>query len=274
MKSPRPQGISRTRRKRVLPWRRLALSFLLAALCFLPGLGHCASKPCDPAKLVIAVDAGHGPKRSGAQSARGVPEYAFNLAMAKRIVDELRQRGFAEASLIEEDGKDLSLAERPARANARGADVFLSVHHDSVQSQYLEKWEFQGKTSKYADRFSGHSLFVSRKNARFEDSFDLAERMGQALRDQGLSPTLHHAEKIKGENRELLDKENGVYRYDGLRVLYDARMPAVLLECGIIVNRDEETALTDPERRSRIACAVADAITAYCRDRAKAAPSP
>jgi len=242
-------------------------STVLTFFCLSWTAGAYAQNSCDPSRLVIAVDAGHGPKRSGAQSARGVPEYAFNKAMARRIVEELNARGIPGAYLIDEDGKDLSLAERPARANAKGADIFLSVHHDSVQPHYLDAWKFEGKNRKFSDRFSGHSLFVSKKNARFEDSLDLAKRMGVALRDRGLTPTMHHAEKIKGENRELLDRQNGVYRYDNLRVLYDARMPAVLLECGVIVNRDEEMALTDPERRSRIAWAVADAIMAYCREK-------
>ncbi len=224
---------------------------------------------CDAGSFVVAVDAGHGPKRSGAQSARGVPEYAFNRNMAERIVEELRLRGFSKAFLVDKEGKDLSLAERPNRANAKNADVFLSVHHDSAQPQYFKKWVYQGKTRRYSDRFSGHSLFVSMKNPQAKKSLELARLIGQALRREGLSPTMHHAEKIKGENREFLDRENGVYRYDGLVVLSKARMPAVLLECGVIVNRDEETALTDPVRQMRIATAVADAVAAFCRESAK-----
>jgi len=241
----------------------ILLAAILAASEARTATGEAA---CEQGAFAVAVDAGHGPKRSGAQSARGVPEYAFNRNMAERIVAELRLRGFSKAFLVDEEGKDLSLAERPARANAKNADIFLSVHHDSAQPRYFETWEFQGKTRRYSDRFSGHSLFVSKKNPKFDKSLELARLIGAALRREGLSPTMHHAEKIKGENRELLDRENGVYRYDGLQVLSRARMPAALLECGVIVNRDEETALTDPVRQMRIASAVADAVSTYCRE--------
>ena len=81
---------------------------------------------------------------------------------------------------------------------------------------------------------------------------------------EDLLPSLHHAEKIEGENRELIDKNRGIYRYDGLAVLKGATMPAVLLECGIIVNRREEELLNDPAYRMRIVAAIQRAITTYC----------
>jgi hypothetical protein len=47
---------------------------------------------------------------------------------------------------------------------------------------------------------------------------------------------------------ELIDAEAGVYRYDHLIVLHSTVMPAVLLEAGSIVNRQEELELATPER--------------------------
>ena len=65
-------------------------------------------------------------------------------------------------------------------------------------------------------------------------------------------PTLHHAEKIPGEGRKLMDKDLGLYEFDDLIVLKTAAMPAVLLECGVIVNRSEEASLQTPEIQHRI----------------------
>ena len=41
--------------------------------------------------------------------------------------------------------KGVSLVERVERANALGSDLFLSIHHDSVPDEFLEKWEFAGE---------------------------------------------------------------------------------------------------------------------------------
>ena len=56
--------------------------------------------------------------------------------------------------------------------------------------------------------------------------------------------------------RKLLDKEVGVYRYDELVVLSRTSMPAVLLEAGSIINRDEELLMESADRQSLISAAL------------------
>ena len=65
----------------------------------------------------------------------------------------------------------------------------------------------------------------------------------------------------------LLNKETGVYSYDELVVLRSTRMPAVLLEAGSIINRDEELKMDSPERRDIISSAVAAAVKEFCDPR-------
>jgi N-acetylmuramoyl-L-alanine amidase len=64
--------------------------------------------------------------------------------------------------------------------------------------------------------------------------------------------------------RQLVDPEAGVYRFDQLRVLRETRIPAVLLEAGSIINRDEELQLQSAEHRALISAAVVDAADAFC----------
>lgn len=81
----------------------------------------------------------------------------------------------------------------------------------------------------------------------------------------GFTPSLHHAEKISGEGRELLDPKKGIYVFDDLVVLKTAAMPAVLLECGIIVNRQEELRLDSPEYQDKMVMAVTAGIKKACK---------
>src|SRR5262249_26142073 len=95
-----------------------------------------AKKPeaptCDRAAFRVDVDVGHTAQVPGAKSARGEYEYDFNLRLAKVIHQQLLDAGFARTMLLVTDGKTYpGLAERVARANASGADLFFSVHHDS-----------------------------------------------------------------------------------------------------------------------------------------------
>ena len=203
----------------------------------------------------MAIDVGHSNTSPGAISARGVPEFEFNAALAKVIRDTLSLRGTPVLS-IGDDGTMVDLRLRTRTAADGGATFFLSIHHDSADARYLQPWEWQGERRSYTDQFSGFSLFVSRKNPQVEASLHCASAIGAALKEQGFHATLHHAESIPGENREWADQSNGVYYYDDLVVLKTAAMPAVLLEAGVIVNRDEEQAIQRPEMRSAISAAV------------------
>ena len=71
--------------------------------------------------------------------------------------------------------------------------------------------------------------------------------------------------------RVLLDAQAGIYRYDELIVLRMTRMPAVLLEAGSIVNRQEELQLASPERRALTSAAVVAAVEEFCAGRARPA---
>lgn len=243
------------------------LSRLFSALCLalLASAGETAPAPaCTPAELVVALDVGHSLASPGATSARGVPEFRFNRELAAVVADALVAAGFRKTFVINEDGRIRSLQARVVEAGRRRAGLFLAIHHDSLQPRYLSDWNLDGVTHRYSDRFHGFSLFVSEKNLRFADSRRFATLVGQALVARGLTPTLHHAEPIPGEGRLVLDAALGVYRFDNLIVLKEARMPAVILEAGVILNRDEERQLTDPAYRQRIAAAIVTAVGEWC----------
>jgi N-acetylmuramoyl-L-alanine amidase len=235
------------------------------ALCWTLGDDASAKSKTAIDPPLILLDVGHSPKRAGATSARGGKEYDFNKALAEAILQRLRENGFPNARLLDDAGRDISPAQRARNAAAAGAALLLSIHHDAAQPRYLEEWQVDGKKRRYCDRFQGFSLFCSFKSPAAERSLALAKAMGENLVAGGLAPTLHHAEPIPGENRELLDATLGVYRYDELLILKNATMPAVLLEAGVILNRREELECLRPARRELVAKAVVAAVKGFFR---------
>jgi len=224
------------------------------------------ARKCEPAKFRLVVDVGHTRKSDGAMSARNVPEYDFNLRLATRLVDKLKSEGFERTRLMITEGKARpSLIKRVATANGSNADLFLSIHHDSVPDKFMENWEFEGKKSKFSDRFAGWGLFVSHDNADFEASFAFARMIGKRMKANGYKFADQYSMPIMGKyRRDLLDRAAGVYRYDNLVVLMRTRMPAVLLEAGSIINRDEEAEVASTERQDKTIGAVTDALKEYC----------
>jgi N-acetylmuramoyl-L-alanine amidase len=202
-------------------------------------IGFCA------ASKEVAVDVGHYAAEPGVISASGMPEFEFNLALAFEVKTELEKLQM-KVRLIGERG-DYAVLHHRTR-DARGADLFVSIHHDSVKERFLPE----------ADRFSGFALFISKLNPKPEQSLACASVIGARLRGAGLTPSRYHADPVRGEARPFADEENGVHYYDNLAVGRSAAMASVLVEAGVIVNREEEKRMRDPQVRARIARAVAE----------------
>jgi N-acetylmuramoyl-L-alanine amidase len=239
--------------------RHLPVAFLLPLAVSLAAAGPAHAQPVPP---LIALDVGHYLAAPGATSARGVPEFEFNRALAQAVDARLRESGL-RTELIGIDGTANDLAARPRRAREAGALLFVSIHHDSARERYLRDWEYNGTPRKYLDdRFQGYSLFVSRQNPQWRQALDCASALGAQLKAAGFKPSRYHADPVMGEAREFADEANGVHFFDNLAVLRNSTIPGVLFEAGVIVNRDEEARLALEETRARIAEAVGNAMPA------------
>jgi N-acetylmuramoyl-L-alanine amidase len=214
--------------------------------------------------FVVAIDAGHSAGQPGAISARGMGEYFFNKRIAAGVHASLaaQTRGIKSFLINSPDG-NLALADRPRLAAEKKADLLISIHHDSVRPEFLSFWEVQGARQHYCDNYKGYSLYYSEKNADPYDSFLFAIFLSSEMLKNKFTPTLHHAAYMKGADKALVDAEKGIYKYNNLVVLKEARMPAVLFECGIIVNREEELELQGIDCQQNIINSITAAIKKY-----------
>jgi N-acetylmuramoyl-L-alanine amidase len=253
---------NQTMNEHILKWRIVCFFvFTLLGLFGIISDGFAKSEP--KSDFIVAIDAGHSLNHSGAVSARGMAEYEFNKIIADNLLKRLQKDGYAKSFIINPDGRDLTLRERADIANGLKANLLISIHHDSVQPQFLKLWRFNGVARKYSDRYAGFSVFYSELNSHHRNSLLFAKQLGGAMKKAGFVPTLHHAEHIPGEGRHLIDSEQGIYRVDGFGIVKAPSMPAVILECGIIVNRKEEARLANPEWQKKIITAIISAIELY-----------
>jgi N-acetylmuramoyl-L-alanine amidase len=197
----------------------------------------------------VAIDVGHYNDKPGVFSASGRPEFEYNLDLARETARDLRQAGL-EVRMIGERG-DYRYFNHRTR-DAAGAALFVSIHHDSVRERWIGE----------ADKFSGFSLFVSRRNPQAQKSLACASAIGAQMRAAGFKPSLYHADPVFGEDRPFADRENGVHYFDNLAVAHTAAMPAVLLEAGVIVNPREDAEMRDPAVQARVAQAIATGVRA------------
>jgi N-acetylmuramoyl-L-alanine amidase len=185
--------------------------------------------------------------------------------LGQAVLADLLKAGYSSSFIINPDGADLALTERTAIATRRRADLFLSLHHDSVQPHYLQKWQAaDGSHQNFSDRFAGYSVFFSRFSPAAAASEQFARALAAAMFATGARPSLHHNEPIAGEGRPLLDSRTGVYQFDELAVLRSSTIPAILLEAGVIVNRLEEQRVSTEMFRRKVAGAIVSAVNTRC----------
>jgi N-acetylmuramoyl-L-alanine amidase len=150
------------------------------------------------------------------------------------------------------------------------ADLFIAIHHDSVPDNLKQIWEYAGQKNEFNDNYPGYAIFISNDNADRAGSLLLGSMLGHELERRNLHYTPHYTLALMGHRRRVLvDAEAGVYRYDQLIVLRQTRMPAILLEAGSIVNRQEELELATPERRAITSAAIAAAVANFCAARSR-----
>jgi N-acetylmuramoyl-L-alanine amidase len=221
---------------------------------------------CDRSQFRVILDVGHTVEAPGAISARNVSEYDFNLRLATYLEQSLIEDGFNKTVLLVTGGRARpSLFKRAAKANGLSANLLVSIHHDSVPDSLMESWEFEGKESHFSDRFTGHSIFVSYENPHLDRSLLFGRLLGNELKDRGLQYARQYTQPIMGRyQRELVDREAGVYRFDQLIVLRKTQMPAVLFEAGSIINREEELVMNSAERLDLISTSLKAAVRTFC----------
>lgn len=190
---------------------------------------------------------GHYNEKPGVISASGRPEFEYNRDLATEVRDVLLRAGH-QVRMIGERGDYVELHHRTR--DARGTNLFVSIHHDSVKERLLPQ----------ADRFAGFSLFISRENPELQKSLACASAIGERLRAAGFIPSRYHADPVLGEDRPFADEANGVHYYDHLAVARTAKMPSVLVEAGVIVNREEDKRMRDPAVRKAIAHAIGEGV--------------
>lgn len=191
--------------------------------------------------LKIVVDAGHGLPDGGTVGVDGTIEEKINLAIALKIKEVLNGRGIevimtrtTEDGLSkEENGKSIremkkeDMHKRKEIMEKSGADLFVSIHMNYFESEKVE----------------GLRLFYDKKHEEGEElARYIQERMGE------VTGAKMYAVKAADEKLFLMKNPS---------------IPAVLIECGFLSNREEEKKLNDEEYQSKIAWAIATSLEKY-----------
>lgn len=225
--------------------------------------------PQDAGRPLVVIDPGHGGKDPGAGTG-AVREKDLTLGLARALRDELLRAGGIRVALTRGDDRYLTLTERPDIARRLGADLFISIHADSVATNN----DANGGTI-YILSDKGSNEAANRIAAR-ENAVDTVNGIRLSGQNETVSAIL-----VDLSQRETLTRSEGfaklILREGAGRLPFRERseqsaafvvlkapdVPSVLFETGYISNPAEAARLASPEGRSAFAQTTARAIRAY-----------
>ena len=223
-----------------------ALLFGFAGLCL---FGRSASQAimtagkakASAAKPVITIDAGHGGADGGCVSVNGAVEKNINLNILKTLRDTMTVMGYDVYCTRESD---------------------VSIHDRGVEGLKKQKLsDMKNRLAifgKYSDGIS-----VSIHQNQFTDS---KYSGAQVLYSSNYERSKQLAEAIQSEFQNMKDnpsKRSALKAPDGLYLMRNSSVPAVIAECGFLSNYDEEKNLNNKSYQQELANAVVNGIKAY-----------
>ena len=224
---------------------------------------HIYASPFAKGRPIVVIDAGHGGRDPGATSVSGqVREKDLTLVLATALRDELVKRGRVRVAMTRGDDRYLGLDDRAAVARRLNAATFVSIHIDSAgnplargASVYsLSDVASDAEAAKLAAR---ENVDVQLGGGSVVDSM-LADL---AMRSQ-MSASADLASRLVNKAAGRLELRPNPHRFAAFHVLRRADTPAVLFEAGYLSNADDELLLREPQERSKMVLALAQAIEA------------
>ena len=229
------------------------------------------SAPASPAprKPLVMLDPGHGGKDPGAIGVSGTFEKHVTLAAAADLRRMLEAGGRWRVELTRTRDVFIPLEARVARAQARGAALFVSMHADSVPdhtvrgaSVYtLSNTASDAQTAALARRENSADRFAG--GAWRDVTPEVAQILASLVRQETRIGSSRIARQLVGSLDRDLPMLPNPERHAGFIVLKAADIPSVLVEMGFMSNRADEAALRRADHRQKVARAMYRAIDGW-----------
>lgn len=221
-------------------------------------------------RRLIVLDPGHGGQDPGAISASGRYEKEITLQVARTVATRLRATGRYTVLLTRENDRFVRLPERVALARSKEADLFLSIHADSLAADRATRGASIYTRAEAATDTEAEALALRENRA---DQLGDSTRAGDVddvvsiLLDLASRDTPKLSSRFAGlltaSLSEATPLRRNAVRAANFRVLSAPDVPSALLELGYISNPSDEALLFSESGRDRLATAVVTAIDRF-----------
>ena len=253
-----------------LPAHATSASALVPPVLTPPAISPPSAPESVVRKPLIVIDPGHGGVDPGAISPHNTNEKNITLALARALKKHLESTGRYRVALTRDKDVFIKLRDRVTFARQRQADLFISLHADSIGKPNVSGVSVYTLSEKASDAQSA-KLAEQENRADLIAGLDLStedEDVAGILVDLAMRDTMNQSnffankavEKLKAGSVSLLEKP---HRSAGFAVLKAPDIPSVLVETGFMSNKKEAALLGTPAHREKIARALGGAVDSY-----------
>lgn len=227
--------------------------------------GH---EPSDN-RFTIVIDPGHGGIDSGARGISGALEKDITLTFAEELKERLETNSGYRVRMTRDDDTFLRLDERVRIARQHGANLFISVHADtirykSVRGATVYTVSDQASDAEAAALAARENLSDELAGMAIEDEDNrVSDILMDLTRRETQSFSVRFARTLVGTLSDKVELIKNPHRYAGFRVLKAPDVPSVLLELGYLSNDKDEEQLLDADWRKKAIESVAAAVQSF-----------
>ena len=230
-------------------------------------------KAGDPRPLVV-LDPGHGGIDTGATSSRGLKESKLVLEFALALRARLEADGHVRVAMTREKDKFISLSKRVAFAQARKADLFVSIHADTVPQRYVRGATVYTLSDKASDEVAARLAEKENRSdllagLEIEEQDDVvADILVDLTRRETSNYSSLYSRTLVGAMKNSVRLSKTPQRSAGFKVLKAPDIPSVLLELGYLSNREDQSALTSKAWREKAIDSISRSLRNFFAKRA------
>lgn len=224
----------------------------------------------DGRDIVVAVDAGHGGEDPGASGPAGTHEKDVTLAIARALAARLNARPGIRAVLTRDSDRLIDLRERFERARNAHADLFVSIHADSVRDRSIAgasvyTLSYHGASSEAARRLADReNATVLKGGVSLADvNPALASVLLDAAQSQIMGASVEAADQVLGALDDVGAVRKKIVQHAGFMVLKSPDVPSMLVETAYISNPSEERKLRSASYQEQLARAIESGVVSY-----------
>lgn len=225
---------------------------------------------------LVVLDPGHGGIDTGAVSSRGLVESRLVLDFAKALKARLEADGLVRVVMTRDKDVFVSLRDRVKFAQAQDADLFVSIHADTVRQKYVRGATVYTLSDKASDAVA--ASLASRENKsdllaglEIEEGDDVvADILVELTRRETTSHSNLYSRTLVGALKQSIRLSKTPERSAGFRVLKAPDIPSVLLELGYLSNDKDQSALTSEKWRKKAINSIALSLKRFFERRTAA----